>query len=170
LDNQFRTEWVNSMPGQVTTKYEARAKAEGRMCYYFAYRRNTIPAPAVPVMKDLDMPHLVFETPLSLDEMAQQFRPFSHNEGDIHVSYSAVFRGEYTLLFEIHVNEPTIDQHAALLLSKRFGAASEFTLQMASLGHPRPTQGMHVAVSSLGEWLLGLHPDTHIVQQKVKVQ
>ena len=168
LDNLCDTPWVDSMPGRVTTKYEARAKAEGRDCYYFAYCRNDVPPPDVPVMKDLDMPHLVFTSPLSLDAMAQQFTPFSHSEDEIHVGYSAVFRGEHTLLFEVHVNEPTISQHTALLLTQRYGAENHFTLQMGSFGHPRPTQGMHVAVSALGEWLLSLHPESRLVTRKVK--
>lgn len=168
LDNQFPTPWANSMAGRVTTKYEARAQAEGRDRYYFHYRRNATPAPDVPVIKDLDMPHLVLNTPLTLDEMRQQFQQYHHNQGDIHIGYSAVFQGDYTLLFEIHVHEPTIEQHAALLLTKRRNTPNEYTLQLSSLGHPRPTEGMHVAVTVLGHWLLSLHPDAKLVGHKLK--
>ena len=168
LDNLFDTPWVDAIPGRVTTKYEARARAEGRDCHYFAYRRNNLPAPDVPVIKDLEMPHLVFTTPLSLETMAERFEPFKHSEGDIHVGFSAVFRGEHTLLFEIHVNEPTINQHTALLLTQRYGAEKTYTLQMGTFGHPRPTQGMHIAVSTLGNWLLSLHPEAQVVSQKVQ--
>jgi tRNA (guanine-N7-)-methyltransferase len=168
LDSLFDSAWVDSIPGRVTTKYEARAKTEGRDCYYFAYRRNGKPAPNVLVIKDLEMPHLVFTSPVSLETVAERFESFSHSEGDIHVGYSAVFRGEHTLLFEIHVNEPTINQHTALLLTERYGAENAFTLQMASFGHPRPTQGMHLAVTTLGNWLLSLHPEAQAVSHKVK--
>jgi tRNA (guanine-N7-)-methyltransferase len=169
LDNRFDRDWADSLPGRVTTKYEARAKADGRECYYLAYRRNALPAPDVPVMKDLDMPHMVFTSLLTLDEMVQHFTPFNRNDGDIHVGYRAVFRGQHTLLFEIHVHEPTISQHAALLLTRRHSTPSQFTLQMASLGHPRPTRGMHIAVSTLGEWLLSLHSDARVRQRKVQI-
>lgn len=167
LTNQLASPWVNSLPGRVTTKYEARARAEGRSCYYFAYRRNDVPAPAVPVIKDLDMPHMVFTTPLSLDDMRDRFEAFHHNDGDVHIGYSAVFRGEYTLLFEIHVNEPTISQHTALLLTQR-QVENEYTLQLASFGHARPTEGVHAAVYALGSWLLSLHPDAQVVKQKLR--
>jgi tRNA (guanine-N7-)-methyltransferase len=168
LDNQLASPWINSMPERVMTKYEARARAEGRACYYFAYRRNLLPAPDVPVIKDLNMPHMVFSSPLSLDEMKNQFTPFHHSEGETIVGYSAVFRGEHNLLFEVHVHEPTISQHAALLLKQRQNKVQEFTLQMASLGHPRPTQGMHIAVKVLGDWLLGLHPDAQVITYKIQ--
>ena len=168
LDNQFATPWVNTMPGRVVTKYEAKARREGRDCYYFHYRRNSVPGPDAPVIKEADMPHMVFSSPLSLDEMRQRFEPFHHNVGDIHVGYSAVFQSDYTLLFEIHVNEPTIDQHAALLLTARQGLEGQFTLQLSSLGHARPTEGMHVAVNALGKWLLDLHPDARIVEHKLR--
>lgn len=114
------------------------------------------------------MPHLVFTSPLSLETIAEQFAAFNHTDSDIHVGYSAVYRGKHNLLFEVHVNEPTINQHTALLLTERFGADKHFTLQMGSFGHPRPTPGMHVAVSALGEWLLSLHPGAQVVIQKVR--
>jgi tRNA (guanine-N7-)-methyltransferase len=168
LENQFASHWVNAMPGRVVTKYEAKARAEGRTCCYFHYRRNTLPAPDVPVIKEATMPHVVFYSPLSLEEMRQRFEPFHHSEGNIHVGYSAVFQGEHTLLFEIHVPEPTIEQHAALLLTQRRSPAGQYTLQLSSLGHARPTEGMHVAVTALGNWLLSLHPDAALVEHKLR--
>jgi hypothetical protein len=159
---------VNAIPGRAVTKYEAKARAEGRTCYYFHYRRNSLPAPDVPTIKETVMPHMVFNSPLSLDDMRARFEPFHHNEGAIHVGYSAVFLGEHTLLFEIHVTEPTIEQHAALLLTQRKGLERQFTLQLSSLGHARPTEGMHIAVIALGDWLLGLHPDTQVVEHKFR--
>src|SRR5262249_36838596 len=48
LDNVLPRAWVHELPGRVITKYEATARREGRERYYFAYRRNLLPAPDVP--------------------------------------------------------------------------------------------------------------------------
>jgi tRNA (guanine-N7-)-methyltransferase len=167
LDNTLETAWVNTMPGRVVTKYEGRAVREGRSCYYFAYRRNELPAPIVPVVKEQEMTHIVFTSPLTLDDMLAKFEPTEHAFGETHINFLHAYRGENTLLFEVYISEPTIDQHIALILTKR-ETAGEYTLKTGSLGYPRVTAGLHKAVSSLGNWLVRLHPAAEILNQKVK--
>jgi tRNA (guanine-N7-)-methyltransferase len=167
LTNLLDTVWTNDMPGRVITKYEGRARREGRTCYYFAYRRNDIPAPDVLMIEELDMSHLVFKSPLTLDEMLSPFVPVEHHAGDIHINLLQGYRGKEVLLFEIFVKEPTIDQHVALIVSPRKNP-HEYTLQLSSLGYPRVTQGLQKAVAILGEWLVKLHPEAEILNSKVK--
>lgn len=166
LDNLLSASWAHEMPGRIVTKYEARARFVGRPCHYFAYRRNQQPAPLVPVIRDTAMPHAVFASPLSFDEMHAAYTPFKAAGGDIHVGFSEVYQGRSGLLFEIHVSEPTIEQHTALLLAPHGAVVGEYTLKMSTLGHPRPTEGMQVAVRALSEWLIGLHPDARLVQHQ----
>lgn len=167
LDNMLETAWTHSMPGRVVTKYEATARREGRECYYFAYRRNNVPAPEVPVMKDMDMPHVVFESSLSLEEIADRFTRSDYHDGDLHIMFNYVYRGDKSLLFDIFVKEPTIDQRFALMLTSR-ATPGELTLQLGSLGHPRPTSGVHKATALLGEWIVSLHPATKILNSKLQ--
>jgi len=167
LDNTFDTPWVSSIPGRFVTKYENKARREGRSCYYFVYRRNDLPAPPVPVVKELDMPHLVFASPLSLDDMLAQFERREHARGDTHIAFLYGYRGDRSLLFEVFVKEPTIDQRVAVMLAPR-DAPGEYTLQLGMLGHPRPTPGIHLAVRLLGEWLVGLHPGARVVASKLQ--
>lgn len=167
LDNLLPAAWAESpLPGRVATKYEGKAQREGRPCYYFAYRRNNYPTPEVPVITELDMPHLVFSSPLSLDEMLSRFAPTDFSEGETHVSFMHAYRGERALLFEVFVKEPTIDQHFAIMLLER-DRPNEYTIQLGTLGHPRATRGVHLAVSRLGQWLLSLHSDARILKRKV---
>jgi hypothetical protein len=166
LENLLDAAWVNSLPGRVETKYEAKARREGRDCYYFAYRRNDLPAPSAPSVKDMDMPHLVFTSPLTLDEMLVQFVPGEHLIGDTLISFLYGYRGQNSLLFEVFVKEPTIDQRVAVMLVPHEGEG--YTLQLGMLGHPRPTPGIHAAVRLLGDWLVGLHPDARIINSKVQ--
>jgi tRNA (guanine-N7-)-methyltransferase len=167
LDNTLGSSWSSDLPGRFVTKYEAKARREGRTCYYFAYRRNHLSSPALPTVKELDMPHLVFCTPLSFDEMLAQFERREHAEDDTHIAFLYGYRGEHSLLFEVYVKEPTIDQRVALMLVER-EQADEYTLQLGMLGHPRPTPGIHRAVRLLGDWLTRLHPDARILKEKLQ--
>ncbi len=78
LDNRLDQAWTNDPPDRVTTKYEQKARREGRTCYYFAYQRNHAPAPAAPEVKERPMPHVVFSSPLTLAEIAERFRADSN--------------------------------------------------------------------------------------------
>ena len=82
------------MPGRVVTKYEAAAHREGRTCYYFAYRRNHQPAPDIPVVKELAMPHVVFASPLTLHEIAERFEPLQQSDGGINVHLMKPISGQ----------------------------------------------------------------------------
>lgn len=165
LDNLLPDRWVNRMPGRITTKYEAIAQAEGRTCYYFACRRNDQPAPPVPVIEDLPMPHIVFTSPLTLDDIHARFEPSHYSHGETHIHFMSAYLGKNGLLIETHVGEPTITQRIALLVSER--GSSEYTLQMSMLGQPRATAGVHRAVTLLGDWLLALDPAAKIIKRKV---
>jgi tRNA (guanine-N7-)-methyltransferase len=167
LDNMLDTPWASSLPGRFVTKYEAKARRAGRECYYFAYRRNHFPAHGLPVIKEMDMPHLVFTSPLTLDDMLARFERREHAEDGTHIAFLYGYRGEKSLLFEVYVKEPTIDQRVAVMLVERENP-NEYTLQLGMLGHPRPTPGIHRAVRLLGEWLVSLHPEARILKNKLQ--
>ena len=172
LDNLLPDAWANSLPGRVVTKYEAAARREGRECYYFAYRRNQLPAPDVPVIKELlPMPHIVFASPLTLEQMADRFEPQKQSEGGVNIHLMSAYVGKEALLVETHVGEPTITQHIALVIVARprpdTPGANEYTIQLSTLGQPRVTAGIHQAVRLLGDWALRLHPENRFVKEKV---
>ena len=168
LDNLLDAPWANTMPGRVTTKYERKAHNEGRMCHYFAYRRNDHPAPSVPVMKELDMPHVVITCPLTLAEIRDAFVQQQQTLDETHISVNMVYESDRSLLFDVYVKEPTIDQRVAIVLIERDSPQREYTLQLSMLGHPRPTAGIHRAVNLIKEWLLGLDENSRILVSKVQ--
>lgn len=165
LDNMLPTPWANTMPGRALTRYEGKAARQGRESYYFAYRRNHQPPPPVPSVKELDMPHLVFTSPLSLNELFEAFTPSQHEEDGTYISFLYAYQGKNVLLLEVFIKEPTIDQHVAFLLTER--APGEFSLRLSTMGHPRSTPGLHAAARLLGEWATGLHPDAKLVKEKL---
>ncbi len=173
LTNRLPEAWAASMPGRITTKYEANARRAGRACYYFAYTRNNAAAPDVPVIKDAPMPHLVFASPLALDELAERFQPIQANDDGINVHLMNAFVGRSSLLVETHVGEPTITQHVALVIVRRphpdqpDAAVREYTIQLSTIGQARPTEGIHRAVRLLGDWALSVHPENRLIKEKV---
>jgi tRNA (guanine-N7-)-methyltransferase len=173
LTNLLDAPWTNFLPSRVVTKYEARAGQEGRACYYFVYERNSQPAPNIPVVKDFPMPHIVFRCPLSLEQIREQFQPSERSERGINVNYMRVYTGDQALLFEVFVDEPTIEQRVGLVLVARDelieeAGVYEYTLRLGTIGSPRPTKGMHLAVKHLGEWIMGLAPQSQLIQHKLQ--
>lgn len=169
LTNLLDSTWVHDVPGRFMTKYERKARAAGRLCYYFVYQRNTQPAPVVPVIKESPMPHIVFTSPLSLDALTAHFRPSENPVDDMHISFIQVYTAQDkdTALYDVFVKEPTIDQRVVLLLIKR-RLSDEYTIKLGTIGHPRPTAGIHKAVALLGQQLMRLHPDSQPIKAKVQ--
>ena len=166
LDNQLAAPWTERLPGRVVTRYERVARAEGRPCFFFVWRRNALPPPPAPAAKEFPMPHVVFSSPLSLQEMRARFQPLQlHSEGT-HINCGHVYLGERSLLFDVYVKEPGIDQHVALMLLERQNRPGEYTLQLGMFGHPRPTAGIHAATNAVADWLLSLHEDAVLLSRK----
>ena len=114
------------------------------------------------------MPHIVFKTPLDLDAMLEQVNIPTYSDDTVSVQFLHRYRGQQSLLFEVFVREPTLDQLIAIALVEKDDEPSVFTLKLSSLGYPRATVGVHQAVRLLGDALLALHPDITMIHDKVR--
>lgn len=169
LRNTLETPWADSLAGRIVTKYERKAIEAGRPRFFFAYHReNDASVPTIPTAKEWPMSHLIFKTPQNLDAMRASFSEMRFTQGDIRVKVMRVFQSDSSLLFETYIHEPTIEQQVGLVLATRRDHPDQYTLKPGAIGNPRPTEGMHVAVGHLGNWLLGLHPDSVVIEDKVK--
>lgn len=170
LDNTLDADWVGELEGRFTTKYEEKGYREGRPAHFFIYRRNEKPAPDVPVQQELEMPHIVLQTPMTMPDVLAKFEKFTEKRGDIVTTalHSYTNHAGDMLLFEVNVDEPTIVQHVAMLLIPR-ETEGEYLLRLGSIGVPRPTHGMHYAVSVIAEWVVSLHEDASIIAKKTRV-
>lgn len=167
LVNTLPEPWAGALPGRVVTKYEKKARREGRDCYYFAYRRDESPAPNVPVIEELPMPHMVIKSSLELDSIRARLHVDDYAEDDTNIKLLHRYLGDDALLFEVFVHEPTIDQRAGVMLVKR-DEPGEYTLKLSPLGNPRPTSGLHKAVGLIGQALTELDPQSVIIQNKLR--
>lgn len=120
------------------------------------------------------MPHLVFATPLTLNHIAARFEPLQESADGINIHLMQAFLSDGALLVETHVGEPTITQHVALMIVARQKPETphlnEFTIQLGTIGQPRPTVGIHRAVRLLADWVLGLDAANIVVKQKVNAE
>lgn len=170
LTNLFPTAWADHIDNRVTTKYERKALQEGRTNKYFAYERNTHPAPDVPLIQELEMPNIVFKTQADLTQLPARFERFSQSfpSEDIHIGVMSVFQNEQALMFEAFVKEPTIEQHVGILVVKR-EVPHEYTLKLAAFGFPRATLGVHRAAQSVEQHLRAFCGDDYaVLHRKVR--
>lgn len=115
------------------------------------------------------MPHAIIKTPLTPQAMLEKFTGRIENEGrdDIHAALTHLFIDYrlHALLLEVHIIEPTIEQHVAMMLSPR-DEAQTYTLKHTTIGYPRMTLGLHRATGFVADWLATLHPDAEVLMRQ----
>ena len=157
LTNRYDRPWLNEAPGRIQTKYERKGYREGRPAHFFRYERGAEPLEHPPLIKELDMPHMFLQTPLNASEIVERFEATRVAEAGAHIAilraYANAKRNE--AVFEVVIDEPTIEQHAMISLSPRAGDG-EYMVKLTAVGHARATAGAHVAVRAVGEWVAGL--------------
>jgi len=173
LNAPFVTEEAERMrPGErLRTKYEQIALAEGRICRYFKWRRNSTPAANVfSIPPELPMPHIIMHSPLSLEELKERFQPVSWVEDGEAVRLIGLFESaeHEMLLIDTYVEEEPISQRVGLTIRRR--GEGEILVNVHELGFPRPTPGVHRAVYYLSRWLEEAHPEMRVIKSNVRVQ
>jgi len=169
LSNTFDSPWVGDLEGRFRTKYEMKGYREGREGHFFIYQRNDIPVDHPPVIKDLDMPHLFLQSALTTAEIIERFEQTRTESNGTHIAILSAYANPTrdTAVFEVVVEEATIDQHCILTLTPR-DEPQTYIVQMSTIGHARPTYGMHRAVHALGEWIVSLHEESQITALKLR--
>lgn len=148
------------------TKYEAKALREGRVPFYYLFKRNSVSAENIfSVAEDLPMPHAVISSTASLETIRSSFQPFRVQDGNkqINVHFKSLYSDNHrpTLLVETYVNQAPQDQRIGLIISQR--SNNEYIIKLHDIGFPRSTEGAHLAVSSLRDWLVGLQAESRTI-------
>lgn len=163
---------------RIRTKYELKALAEGRSCRYFHWARNKTAAENIfEYPKEIEMPHIVIKTPLTLDEISEHYdRPLSHT-GDTPVRHLQMYRTivmdelkeqRQALLIETHIAEDPMPQRVGLTIQER--PDQEVIIGLHELGFPRPTVGIHLAAAHLARWLLGIDSRNVLTHHNLAVE
>lgn len=169
LTNQFDSPWVDDLEERFRTKYEMKGYREGRKGHYFGYERNDKTVDNPPVIKDIEMPHLFLHSSLDAETVVAQFEQTRTESNGVHIGILRAYANAHnnSAVFEIVVEEPTIEQHTMLVMTPRDND-DEYIIQMSTIGHARPTYGMHRAVQAVGDWVTSLHDESHIVATKLR--
>ena len=169
LSNRLEAPWVDEIAGRMQTKYEIKGYREGRSSHFFCYERNEAAVRHPPVVEELDMPHLFLQSHLDAAEIIERFEPTRSAAGGAHVAILQAYANpsKDSAVFEVVVEEPTIEQHALLSLTPR-EAEGEYIVKLTAVGHARPTDGMHRAVEAVGEWVAGLDAGGMVLARKLR--
>jgi tRNA (guanine-N7-)-methyltransferase len=155
---------------RLRTKYELKAMAESRVCYYYNWQRNWRSAiDDFPIPQELNVPHLVLRTMLTLERIAGHFRPRQAKRGQTSVRFAGLYHSSHgeKLLIDTYVNEEPVSQQIALLVRPR--RPGELIISVHTLGFPRPTAGVHLAVRALAEWFISLDEGTRILAHDLRL-
>ncbi len=146
------------------TKYEQIALSEGIVPRYFLWKRNEqIATDQFPIPEDKAMPHVVLLSELNLDEFGRRFEPFHAQSEDVHIKFLNIYRSVdgRQLLVEVYVSEEPYHQRVGLSVRQRHDG--DLVVSMQEIGFPRPTEGIHLAIQHLVEWLRALDPTLKII-------
>lgn len=155
--------------GRIQTKYELVGLAEGRVPYFYKWRRNNVPIEdRFPVPKELPMPHVVLRLPAGTAEIGRRFRQAVVEREAAHIRFVEAYQSLHDgkLLIETYINEGPILQRIGLEVRPR--ATGEIVIGLAEVGFPRPTRGVHLAIASLVQWLREEFPSLVIVQSTLQ--
>lgn len=164
FNSRLDTPYTHNAADRIRTKYEQIALAEGRSPFYFRWRRNEEPASyQYPIPKELMMPHVVIRLPADTAEIGRRFRPTVVELGETRVRFVEAYQSLHDgkLMIETYIKEDPILQRVGLEVRQR--ASGEVVISLAEVGFPRPTAGVHVAISSLVRWLRQEFPSLIVV-------
>ncbi len=169
LQNQFGAPWLHTVPGRPQTKYERKGYREGRQAHFFCYARDESPVAHLPLIKELDMPHLILQSPLDASQVVERFEATRVSAGGAHIAilraYANTKRDE--AVFEAVVEEPTIEQHVLIGMSPR-KEAGQYIVKLTAVGHARATAGAHLAVAAVGEYVAGLDAGGRVLERRLR--
>ena len=163
---------------RIRTKYELKALAEGRECHYYHWARNAVLAENIFIHpSELTMPHIIIETPLSLDEISHRYTNYESFAGDTPVRLLHMFQTTLmsdlrehrpALLVETHIAEDPMPQRVGLTIQQR--PENKVIIGLHEIGFPRPTTGIHLAAAHLARWLLSLDERNKLKHHNLAVE
>lgn len=162
--------FVTADPDRLVTKYEEIAREEGRICRYFKWQRNETSAPNhFPFPEEFEMPHVTLHSSLTVEEIANQFRPQTFSEGDLSVRFVGVYQAaEYNmLLVDTYIEEQPVTQRIGITV--RGKEEQKVILRLHEIGFPRPTRGTHQAIHFLSQYIQTLDPEARVVHSNLNL-
>ncbi len=166
---RYDTPFISDGDGRLQTKYEQKAVASGRTCYYFKWRRDELPVVNdFSIPQEIGMPYAMLQLPLDLDQIGQHFESQQYSTGKIAVRMIDLYRSTMhdTLLLDTYIAEEPLEQRVMLAITRR--QSGQYLIHLHETGFPRSTTGAHYAIQCLASWLCSLHGSACIVGENLK--
>ena len=169
LQNGYDAPWLADVTGRFRTKYELKGYRAGRRGHFFRYQRDESPVEHPPLIKELDMPHVVLQSSLSAAEIVARFEVTKQSIDGAHIAALRAYADakRNVALFEVVVGEATIEQHTMIQLAPR-AAKGEYIVKLTTIGQTRSTLGMHRAVALVADWVAGLDGAGSVLARRVR--
>lgn len=174
FESRLPAPYVHQDEARLHTKYESIARAEGRLCYYFQWQRNELPAADLhPVPEEFEMPHVVLDTAkgkdTALTEIAESFEPATYTGewGTIRFIGLLTARDYDALLVDTFVDDRAVTQRLGLTIRAR--GDDTVVVAVHEIGFPRATPGVHFAIKQLTAEITNRHPYLTVVSSNLAV-
>ncbi len=158
------------MSDRVVTKYERKANAEGRRASRFQFVRNLISVQKTfSVPEELDMPHVVLQSPASLEDMSSMFQPAHYSDDNVDIRFIACFysSADNRLVIDTFIRETPLEQRVMIAVALR--REGDYLVNLHDCGFPRATLGIQRAIMWLSEWILGLNNEGTLIRDNLRL-
>jgi tRNA (guanine-N7-)-methyltransferase len=171
LQSVYATTSVNELPERKATKYEKKAIAEGLPIHYFVWRQNANLSLDAPSEKVDEMPNVILQGEYNRENLLLGVDKKVWQE--IHGNVSVVIKlmEVYGHLKDGHrlvgmmVREGELAQYFGI--SILFRKDNQLLVKLSSIGHPRPTWGVKLAVKKVADLILETHSELRMVSSTV---
>lgn len=166
----FPTPWVNALPDREPTRYERKAIATGRACFYFVWRRiGSVPPPILPQMMqgEASMPHRIWKGEPELSRVAEALRGRMWKDGETIWRVCELYRsleGE-GLLVELLIAEGQWVERVALRFQPHGPGA--WILKPAEIGGVRPTTALKMGVQAVAQAIEEAAPGLQVLSSTI---
>ncbi len=170
LESAFETPWVHTLPDREPTRYERKALAAGRTCFYFIWRRSgPAPAPPLPRMMRPEeaMPHRIWKGTPELSRIVETLRGRLWQDGETIWRVKGLYRpveGD-GLLIELLIAEGPWVETVALRFQPHGSGA--WILQPAEIGGLRPTLALKMGVQAVARAIEEAAPELQILSSTI---
>ncbi len=174
LQSVYETPFVHELPGRVPTKYEQRAIDAGLPIHYFAWRRDVALSVETRIQKVGDMPNVILEGEYKRGDIQSLVarmagRVWRETHRDIWAvikvleSYRQLDDGHG--LIAVMVREGELAQYFGISIV--FRRRDQLLIKLSSIGQPRPTWGVKLAVMKVADVILEAQPSLRVASRTV---
>lgn len=170
LESAFEQPWVHMLPDREPTRYEQKALAAGRKCFYFVWRRiGPAPAPSLPrIMRPEEaMPHRIWKGSPELPRVVEALHQRLWRDGKTIWRVRGLYRpveGDGLLIELLMAEDQWVETVALQFQPHRTGT---WILKPAEIGRVRPTEALKMGVQTIARLIEEATPGLQVLSSTI---